>query len=229
MATNNAIKKTTVSGVNVSEGPSLLLDDGTNLKYNTNTVSGATSATTNTIPKTNVSGGIVTQQNSLITDDGTNLKYNGVNVAGLTGPVQPASAANFSAGTAYSLTNTAAKILLGTTSPSISITAGTWRVRAAVQLEYNAAILAASRAVTLKVRNITDSTDLAHSTIVLNTAPAAITALTQTFGLFQLPVFEVTVAGTKTIEIWGSMNTVPSVGSLDAVQLGTWIFAERIA
>ncbi len=133
----------------------------------------------------------------------------------------------YAAGTAYQLTNTAAALVFGTTSPTFAFAqAGTYSVRARVRLDYNAATFAAVRTVTLKLR-VTSGTpaDVADSSCAVKTQ--IVTTLTGTFIVVELPEVIATFAALDELTIFASVNTVPSAGSLDAVEAS--IVAQQIA
>lgn len=136
--------------------------------------------------------------------------------------------AAYAVGTAYSLTNTAAALDFGTTDPAIVIAqAGTYLIRGRVLIKYNAATFAANRTVTLKFRRTNNTAaDLTNG----STAPTTdiITLITGTWLECQLPeVVYSTTATTDSITIFGSVDVVPSAGSLDATE--AHILAQRIA
>lgn len=122
------------------------------------------------------------------------------------------------AGTAYSLTNTAAAAAFGTTSPSITLDqAGTYLLLASANLLYNAATFAAVRTATLKLRR-TNNTPADVTGMTRDIKSSIITALT-----YSLP--NTTLIGTYTttntndvISLFANVDTVPTAGTLDLVQ-----------
>jgi hypothetical protein len=125
----------------------------------------------------------------------------------------------YAAGTAYQLTNTAALLNFGTTDPSLTITsAGTWLILARVRYDYNAATFAAVRTVTTKLRRTNNTAaDLTNGSSQWLTE--IITTLSYTAMILDLqPIVYTTTSATDVIEIFGDVNTVPSAGSLDAVE-----------
>lgn len=123
------------------------------------------------------------------------------------------------AGTAYVLTNTAAALDFGTTDPSLVINkAGTYLLLARFNLKYNGATFAAARTVTMKLRRTNNTpADLTGGTTVLTTD--IITTKTFTFVAGGLPaVIYTTTNVDDAITIFGDVNTVPTAGSLDAVE-----------
>ena len=133
----------------------------------------------------------------------------------------------YGAGTAYQLTNTAAAIVLGTTSPSIVIPeAGVWLVQAQVHLARNGATVTTQTA-TLKVRRTNNTAGDVGAAPVID-LPAS-TTLTDTLGVVALPPVEYTTANNDdALTIFGSVNTALGAGTLDAVAIGTSITALRI-
>jgi len=122
----------------------------------------------------------------------------------------------FSAGTVYALTATAALLNFGTTDPSITITSpGTYNIRATVVLDYNAASFAAVRTATLKLRRTNNTAaDLTNGSIAVKTA--IVTTTTSTMMVVSWNVNYSTSNSNDVIEIFGSLDVIPSAGSLDA-------------
>lgn len=125
----------------------------------------------------------------------------------------------YAAGTAYQFTNTAALLNFGTTDPSLTLTsAGVYLLLARVRVDYTGATFAAVRTVTLKIRRTNNTAaDIANSTIQAQTE--IITTLTYTLGVIDLPpIVYTTTNNNDVLEIWGDVDTVPTAGSLDAVE-----------
>lgn len=122
----------------------------------------------------------------------------------------------YSAGTVYALTATAAKLDFGTTDPSLTLTAaGTYRLGATVVLDYNAATFAAVRTATLKLRRTNNTAaDLTNGSIAVKTQ--IVTTLTGTMMQVSWETFYSTSNTNDVIEIFGSLDVIPSAGSLDA-------------
>lgn len=134
-------------------------------------------------------------------------------------PVGATKFSVYAAGTAYSLTNTAAALNFGTTDPSITITAaGTYLIVGRVRLDYNAATFAAVRTATLKFRRTNNTAaDLTGGTTAFKTQ--IITTLTFTAGVIPLPPVIYTTTNTDdAVTIFGSVDVVPTAGSFDAVE-----------
>lgn len=122
----------------------------------------------------------------------------------------------YAAGTVYSLTNTAALIDFGTTDPSLVITApGVWLILARARIDYTGATFAAVRTGALKLRR-TNNTAADVSNSPCGFLTDIITTLTYTLGTFNLPpVIYTTTNSDDIIQLWGSISTVPSAGTLD--------------
>lgn len=125
----------------------------------------------------------------------------------------------FASGTAYSLTNTSAALTFGTSSPTLVLDkAGTYLLLGRVNLKYNGATFAATRAVTLKFRRTNNTpADLTGGSTTL--ATDIVTTKTFTFSAGMLPPIVVTTANTNDIiTIFGDVAVVPTAGSLDATE-----------
>lgn len=137
----------------------------------------------------------------------------------------------YGSGAAYSLTATSALLALGTTTPALTLTAaGTYLIRARVRLDYNAAQFATNQVVTLKLRRTNNTAaDLADSSCSLRTGDVMIAGSDSgTMAVVQLPEVQyVTLNADDVIEIWGSIDVIPTAGSLDAVEAS--IVAARTA
>lgn len=132
----------------------------------------------------------------------------------------------YGAGTAYSLTNTAAAIDFGTTDPIKTLTqAGTYTIYAQVHLAYAGATVVAETA-TLTVRRTNDTAADLGQTIVID-LPAS-TTLTNSYGIVTLPPFEYTTAVTTNIlTINANVSAALGAGTINAVAGGTSIVAIR--
>lgn len=125
---------------------------------------------------------------------------------------------SFSAGTAYSLTNAAAAVVFGTTSPSVTIPEpGTYLVLARAQTRFNAATFSASRTINVKMRRTNNTaTDLA------NGAATGITGIVTTLvgGCVDMSWWTIytTNNSSDTITLFSSLTAAPEAGSLDLVE-----------
>lgn len=119
----------------------------------------------------------------------------------------------YASGTAYSLTNSAAALTFGTTSPAVTIPQpGTYLLLGRARLEYNGATFAASRLATIKL--VDGSGDITNATSLFNTD--IITTLSYTAGVLELnPVLYTTTDAISTVTMKGLVSVVPSAGTLD--------------
>lgn len=120
------------------------------------------------------------------------------------------------AGTAYTLTATAAALDFGTTDPTITLTGpGTYMIMARAKVDYSAATFAAVRTATLKLRRTNNTAaDLTGGTATFLTQ--IITTLTYTAGLLPLPTVIYTTTNTDdVIKIFGDVSVLPTAGSID--------------
>lgn len=133
----------------------------------------------------------------------------------------------YGAGTAYSLTNSAAAIDFGTTDPAIVLDkAGTYQLCGQVNLAYNGATVVAETA-TIKVRR-TNNTAADLSPVVVLDLPVT-TTLTHTYGIFPIPcVFYTTAATDDAITLFANVSAALGAGSIDATAVGTVITAVRL-
>lgn len=120
----------------------------------------------------------------------------------------------FGTGSAYTVTNAAAAIVLGTTSPTITIDqSGTYLIISRARYELVGATFAATRLLTLKL-NRTNNTpaDLTNATSVFNTPVA--TLLTSTLTELTVHALYTTTNSDDVIVASTLVGTVPSAGSL---------------
>ena len=124
----------------------------------------------------------------------------------------------FAVGTVYALTNTAAKLDFGTTDPTLVIPApGVWLLLARVLLNYNGATFAAVRTATLKLRRTNNTAaDVTNGSVALKTQ--IITTLTFSMPTAAWQVLYTTANSDDLLELWGSLDVVPTAGSLDAAE-----------
>lgn len=196
---NNYLDSTNAAGTGVdrlikadaSDRTVLNTDAATGLIAVNNSTAGTWSATAFTYPAYNLS-------------DGSDKNYR---------------VATYGAGTAYSLTNTAAAIDLGTTDPVAVINkAGTYLIFGWVNLQYVGATFAANRTVTIKLRRTNNTpADLTGGTVTLGTNVT--TTVTGTLAIVSInPVVYTTANTDDSITLFGDVSTVPSAGSLDVTQ-----------
>lgn len=125
----------------------------------------------------------------------------------------------YAAGTAYTMTASAAVLTFGTTSPTLVLDkAGTYLITAKANLENVGATFAANRDVTLKLTRTNNTPgDLAHSTTVFGTGVT--TTVTGLLALAGLPaVIYTTTNTTDSISIEGLVSVVPTAGSLQVTE-----------
>lgn len=123
----------------------------------------------------------------------------------------------FSAGTVYALTATAAKLNFGTTDPSLTITSpGTYKITATVCLDYNAATFDAVRTASLKLRRTNNTAADLTNGAAPPVKTQVVTTLTGTMVVVTWSVNYATSNSNDVIEIFGSVDVVPTAGSLDA-------------
>ena len=118
----------------------------------------------------------------------------------------------------YSLTNTPARLDFTTGDPTITLAVtGTYLILGWVNLNYNQATITAVRTITLSywrsnntpanLWSMTQATDI----ITINTKNRT------AFDVALPPLIYTTVGVSDVLQLWGSMDTVPSAGSIDAV------------
>lgn len=120
----------------------------------------------------------------------------------------------FGTGTAYTVTNAAAAIVLGTTSPTITIDQpGTYVIISRARYELAGATFAASRLLTLKLNRTNNSAaDLTNGTVLYNTP--IVTLLTSTMTELSIMTTYTTLNTDDIVVLSTLVGTVPSAGSL---------------
>lgn len=135
--------------------------------------------------------------------------------------------AAYGSGTAYTLTNAAAAVVFGTTSPTITIsTAGIWLISGGATIDYVGATFAANQTIPVKLRRTNNTaTDLASGSV---TATAQIiTALTFTGPSVNVPpVVYTTALATDIITLFANVSTLPGAGSITISN--AWITALKV-
>ena len=122
----------------------------------------------------------------------------------------------YAAGTAYQLTNSAALLNLGTTPTSIVLSQpGTYLIFARAHVDYTGATFAAVRTVAIKLRRINNTAaDLTNG--ATSALTDILTAITSTLGNIVIPpVVYTTDKDNDNIQLFGSVDTVPTAGSID--------------
>jgi len=125
----------------------------------------------------------------------------------------------YAAGTVYSLTTSAAQIVFGTTSPDLTLTDSVGRVyqiRWRVLLKYNGATFAANRTATIKLRRVNNTpADVTNGSAAVTTG--IVTTTTGAFIELSREVFYTTAGTNDDLQLFGSLDVGPTVGSLDVV------------
>lgn len=148
---------------------------------------------------------------------GAGVSPGGFNGTNATVPDDQASA--YGSGTAYTLTTTPAAVVMGTASPDVTLTAaGTWVIFSRVRVDNVGATFAANRTVTAKLRRINNTAgDLANASAAYQTG--IITTITNTGMILTMPpVFYATAATDDNIQLWASIDVLPSAGSITVSQ-----------
>lgn len=139
------------------------------------------------------------------------------------GPVPPTSSSDiitaYAAGTAYSLTNSAALLDFGTTDPTLTLNkAGTYMLIGRAYLKYNAATYAGTQTVTIKLRR-TNNTAADVTNATTTATMRIITTITDSVGIMEIPVVIYSTALTSDIiQVFGSVSAAPAAGSVDATE-----------
>lgn len=141
------------------------------------------------------------------------------NNPGLDTTFSNSSISGLAAGTAYSLTNTAALVDFGTTDPAITVNLpGTYILMGRARVDYAAATFAAVRTVTFKLRRSNNTpSDISGTSSSFLTQ--IITALSFTALTVNLPpVVYTTTNADDVIQLWGSVSAVPTAGTIDVTE-----------
>lgn len=191
------------------------ISGGTGVGFN---VSDGDSSTTNEIELPSQTG-----------NNGRILSTNGTTPSWIVPATAPGlnNATSYSAGTAYNLTTTPAKLDFGTTDPSITITTpGTYSIRSNVRIDYSGLTNLAANTVTVKLRRTNNTAaDLTNATGDFIVPP--VTLLTATGGDCDVAeVIYTTSNSNDIIELWGSRSGSISVGNIQAGS--AWIVAVRL-
>lgn len=136
--------------------------------------------------------------------------------------------AAYGTGTVYTLTNTAAAVAFGTTSPSVTLDkAGTYLIQGRIQMAYTGATVVAETA-TVKLRRTNNTAaDLTSGSTVVD-LPVA-TTLTYTYGTVQIPPVIYTTTNTNDIvTIFANVSATLGAGTITAEVGGTNITAIRM-
>lgn len=129
------------------------------------------------------------------------------------------SISTYASGTGYTLTNTSAAVVMGTSSASLVLDkAGTYLVTSRVNLEYVGATFAANRTVTLKLRRTNNTpADVTGSSTALGTN--IVTTVNGVMAATALPFVIYTTANTNDIIVpFADVSVAPTAGSLQATE-----------
>lgn len=135
----------------------------------------------------------------------------------------------YAAGTAYSLTNAAAAVTFGTTSPVLSLVApigAKWLLRARVQLQYSGATFGSSQAVTMKLR-VTSGTPADVTNATSSTITSITTTATSLLGVLDIEATYTSVTAADSLTIFGVVASTPAAGNLNVTEAS--IIAQRYA
>lgn len=125
----------------------------------------------------------------------------------------------YGSGTAYSLTNSSALLALGTTTPSLTISAaGTYLLLARARIDFNGLGVTNGRVVTIKLRRTNNTAaDLTNGSAAFS-CPVNTTG-TGTAGMVNLPpIVYATPNNNDVVELWGSVSVVDNAGNLHCVE-----------
>jgi len=132
----------------------------------------------------------------------------------------------YATGTAYTLTDTAAAIDVGTTDPAIVLDkAGTYLIFGQVHMAYAGATVVGETA-SIKVRR-TNNTAADLSSVVVIDLPVS-TTLTHSYGVVQIPPFVyTTTAADDAVTLFGNVSATLGAGTINVTAIGTSIVALR--
>lgn len=118
------------------------------------------------------------------------------------------------AGTVYTLTNTSAAVVFGTTSPVVVLTAaGRWELSAFAQMDNVGATYAANRTLTLKLRRTNNTAaDVTGGTVTAGTGVTT-TVTGQLWQAIIPPTLYDTANVDDSITLFADVSTAPSAGS----------------
>jgi hypothetical protein len=138
-------------------------------------------------------------------------------------------------GAVYSLTATAALLNMGTTPPTLTLTApGTYLIFGRARFDWNSATLVTGKTITMKLRRTNNTPadltfvggTIAQAAYKLPVGPAG--TLAYTAAAFEIPpTLYTTLLTTDIVQLWGSMDVIPSPGTVDTIEAS--LIALRIA
>ena len=133
---------------------------------------------------------------------------------------------SYAAGTVYTMTASAAQIAFGTTSPQVTLDAGTWIIFAYARLDAAGATYAGNQLATVKLRRTNNTAaDLTNASTGFNMP--IITTITQTLGHLHIPNVIYTATQGDIIQLYGLVAATPAAGSITVNE--AQIVAIRIA
>lgn len=128
------------------------------------------------------------------------------------------SYAVYGEGSPYSLADSPSWLDFGTKDPALELNAGTYLILARVSIKYNSVLLPASKTIDLKLRRTwPEPIDLGVSTSFI-TDSSLLSKFNHTAGTICLPPCIYTAKTKETIEIFGSVDVVPSAGTIDITE-----------
>lgn len=138
-----------------------------------------------------------------------------VSPAGLIGPNQTLLPAVASYGLAGSqaLTNSFAALL----SNAVTLADGTYLLLATVRLDFIGATFAASKTITLKLRETSLGADVADA--IVNLESGTPTTATQTFAVVALPPVTFAATAGNIVKVFGQVAAVPGAGDLKVIEV----------
>ena len=118
------------------------------------------------------------------------------------------------AGTAYTVTATAAAIALGTTSPVLpALAAGTWLITGSVVINCVGATFAADRTITVKLRRTNNTAaDLSNGSVVFGSGIKTVETSSEVIPI--QPTIYTTTRADDLVTLFADVSVLPTAGSL---------------
>lgn len=125
---------------------------------------------------------------------------------------------SYGAGTAFTVTNTGAQIVMGTVSPQVIIAnSGVYGLSTRLNLRFNGATFASNRTVTVKLRRTNNNPiDIPFTTTSVVTG--VVTTTTGELGIVEIPSVQYRATAGDIIQIYISVNVAPTAGSLQVTE-----------
>lgn len=128
----------------------------------------------------------------------------------------------YGSGTAYTLTATPAAVVLGTTSPTLTLTnTAHYVLIAQAQIELAGATFAATRLLTILLQRTNNTPGAIANSTIAYTVPIT-TTLTQTLALINLPPVVYSATAADVITLWASIAVIPTAGSITVSAASLW-------